>query len=128
MTTLDYTHFILLKMSLRERLGFLSTFSNVDLVLQVLRLDFFPPHNFFPTVFFPTCFANVLSFLLPLTSACPNLWSSDFKRICSDSFCSSDYLFLKKGIAVLPRICARVLKPLPRCLPCPQKIRKSAEI
>ena len=37
------------------------------------------------------------------------------------------YIFLK-GTAVLQRVCARALKPLPRCLACPRKIGKSAEI
>ena len=124
---LVYTHFILSKMSLRERLFFDLLFREMDLVLIVLRLDFFfPPPNYFRTVFVPTSFANVFSFLSPLTIS-----SISGAAISNKSapilFAAGTIFFLIKGIAVLPRVCARAPKPLPRCLVCPQKIGKSAE-
>ena len=62
MTTLIYTHFNLLKMSLRERLIFELLFR--ETVLLVLRVDFFPPPICFRTVFSPTTFPNFLSFFV----------------------------------------------------------------
>ena len=68
MTTLIYTHFILSKMSLRERLIFELLFR--EMVFLVLLLDFFfPPPNCFQTVFVPTSFAHVLSFFRPPTTS-----------------------------------------------------------
>ena len=73
---------------------FRTTFSRN--VLLFLRLEFFfPTPNFFRVVFVPASFANVLSFLRPLTTS-SNSWSSDFKQICSTSFCSWDYKFFNK--------------------------------
>ena len=114
-------------MSLRERLFFDLLFREMDLVLAVLHLDFFfPPPNCFLTVFVPTSFANVLSFLRPLTTS-PISGAAISNKSAPILFAARTTYFLIKGIAVLPRVCARAPKPLPRCLACPQKIGKSAE-
>ena len=93
----------------------------MDLVLAVLRLDFFfPPPNCFRTVFVPTSFANVLSFLRPLTTS-PISGAAISNKSAPVLFAVETIFFLIKGIAVLPRVSARAPKPLPRCLACPQK-------
>ena len=114
-------------MSSRERLFFDLLFREMDLVLAVLRLDFFfPPPNCFRTVFVPTSFANVLGFLRPLTTS-PISGAAISDKSAPILFAAGTIYFLIKGIAVLPRVCARAPKPLPHCLACPQKIGKSAE-
>ena len=124
--TLAYTHFIFSKMSLQTRLFFYLIFREMDLVLPVLRLDFFfPPPNCFRTVFVPTSFANVLSFLRPLTT-----FSISGAAISNKHtpilFAAGTIKHLIKGIAVLPRVWARAPTHLLRCLACPRKIGKSA--
>ena len=125
--TLIYTHFILSKLSLRERLFFDLHFREMDLVLPVLRLDFlFSPPICFRTVFVPTSFANVLSFLCPLTTS-PISGAAISNKSAQLFFAAETKHILIKGVAVLTRVSARAPKPLPRCLACPRKIGKSAE-
>ena len=125
MTTLIYTHFILSKMSLRERLIFELLFR--EMVPFVLRLDFmFKPPNCFRTVFVSTSFANVLSFFRPLTTS-PISGAAISNKPAPILFAAGNIYFFLKGIAVLPRVWARAPKPLPRCLACPLKIGKLAE-
>ena len=102
MTTLIYTHFILLKMSLRERLIFELLFR--ETVLLVLHVDFFPPANFFRTVLVPTSFASVLSFFRPLTTS-PISGAAISNKSAQILFASGTIKFLLKGIAVLSRVC-----------------------
>ena len=114
-------------MSLQKRLFFDLLFREMDLFLAILRLDFFfPPPNCFRIVFIPTSFANVLSFLRPLTTS-PISGAAISNKPAPILFAAGTIYFLIKGIEVLPRVCARAPKPLPRCPPCPQKIGKSAE-
>ena len=95
--TLVYTHFILSKMSLRERLFFDLLFREMYLVLAVLRLDFFfPPPNCFPTAFVPTSFANVLSFLRPLTTS-PISGAAISNKSATILFAAGTIYFLIKG-------------------------------
>ena len=113
MTTSIYTHFILSKMSLRERMIFELLFR--ERALLVLRLDFFPPPNCFQTVFVPTSFANVMSFFRPLTTS-PISGAAISNKSAPILFAAGTICFLIKGNAVLPRVCANLL---PRCLACP---------
>ena len=125
MTTLIYTHFILSKMSSRERLIFELLFRQV--ALFDLRMDlFFPPLNCFRTVFVPTSFASVLSFYRPLTTF-PISGAAISNKSAPILFAAGTIHFLIRGIAVLQSVCARAPKPLPRCLACPRKIGKLAE-
>ena len=124
MATLIQTYFIFSKMSLRERLFFNLFFRDIDLFLLVLRMGFFHL-TFFRTVFVPTPFANVFILLRPLTT------SSTYRAAHSNKTASNHLqlgqFFSIKGIAALPRTCARAPKHIPRCVACPQKMRKSAE-
>ena len=91
------------------------------MALFALWLDlFFPTPNCFRTVIVPTSFASVLSFcrLFPISGAAI---SNKFAPIL---FAAGTIHFLTKGTAVLPRVCARVPKPLQRCLACLQKFGK----
>ena len=126
MNTFIYTHFILSKMSLRERLIFELLFR--ERVLLVLRLHFFfPPPSCFRTVFVPTSFANVLSFFRPLTTS-PISGAAISNKSAPILFAAGTIYFLMKGIAVLLRVCARAPKLLPRCLACQRQIGKLAEL
>ena len=114
MTTLIYTHFIMSKMSLRERLIFELLFR--EMVLLVLRLHFFffPPPSCFRTVFVPTSFANVLSFFRPLTTS-PISGAAISNK--SDPFCSWDYIFFNEWNCSSPKSLCKSTK-YSSTLPC----------
>ena len=96
--TLVYTYFILSKMSLREPLFFDLLCREIDLVLTVLCLFFFSPT---PIFFVPTTFANVLSFLRPLTT-CPTSGAAISSKSAPILFAAGTIYFLIKWIADLP--------------------------
>ena len=100
MTTSIYTHFILSKMSLRERLIFELLFR--ERALLVLRLDFFSTSQLFSNCFCSNIFCKCFEFFSS-TDNFSNLWSSNFKQICSDSFRSWDYMFFNKGKCSSPK-------------------------
>ena len=80
-------------MSLRERLFFDLLFREMDLVLAVLRLDFlFSTSQLFPNCFCSQIYCKCFEFFTS-TNNFPNLWSSNFKQICLNSFRSWDYIF-----------------------------------
>ena len=98
------------KMSLRDRLGCLVKF--VGMILLCLL----PPPNCFFRVFFPTLFAAVLNFFLPLTTSAISGTANSNKSAPTRFAAGTTYL-RKNGIAVLPITCARAPNPLPLCLP-----------
>ena len=108
------------KMSLRDRLDCL-----VDFVGMILLAVFFlPVHLRLPSpcpscflrVFFPTLFAAVLKFFLPLTTSAIS-GTANSNMSAPMRFAAGTTYLRKKGIAVLPITCARAPNPLPLCLP-----------
>ena len=57
---------------------------------------------------FPNCFCSHIFCIcfefFTFTNNFPNLWSSNFKQICPNSFRSWDYIFFKKGDCSSPKI------------------------
>ena len=95
--------------------------------LLALYLDFFPPPKCSWTAFVPTSFATVSSFFCPLTIS-PICGAATLKNQLQVFFAIGTIFFSKKRIEVLPRICATAPKLLLRCLACPRKMGKIAEL
>ena len=97
------------KMSLRDQLDCL-----VDIVGMILLPVFFllPPPNCFFRVCFPTLFAAVLKFFLPLTTSAIS-GSANSNKSTPTRFAAGTIYLRKKGIAVLPITCARAPNPPP---------------
>ena len=113
------------KMSLRDRLDCLVDFVGMILLcflairLLPVRLRLpcpSPSPNCFLRVFFPTLFAAVLKFFLPLTTS-PISGTANSNMSAPMRFAAGTTYLRKKGIAVLPITCARAPNPLPLCLP-----------
>ena len=123
-TTLIYTHLILSKMSLRERLVFKLLLR--ELVLLILRVDFFfPPPNCFWTVFvqFCKCFEYFCLLTVSLISE-----AASSNKSAPILFATWTFYFLIKRILVHTRVCARARKLLPGYLACPRKIGNWVEL
>ena len=103
------------KMSLRDRLDCL-----VDVVGMILPVVLFllPSPNCFFRVCFPTLFAAILKFFLPLTtSAISGTANSNWSA--PTRFAAGAIYLRKNGIAVLPITWASAPNPRPRCRPTP---------
>ena len=100
------------KMSLRDRLDCLVDFVGMILLPVVFLL---PLPNCFLRVCFPTLFAAVLKFFLPLTTAISGTANSNMSAPMR--FAAGTTYLRRKGIAVLPITCRRAPKPLSLCLP-----------
>ena len=98
------------KMSLRGQLDCL-----VDFVGMIF-LCFLPSPDCFFRVFFPTLFAAVLKFFLPLTTS-PISGTANSNMSAPMRFAAGTAYLRKTGTAVLPITCARAPNPLPLCLP-----------
>ena len=121
------------KMSLRDRLVCLKDFVGMILLCflaacrtptapflpsacgSLLRLPSPSPNCFFG-VFFPTLFAAVLKFFLPLTTSAIS-GTANSHRSAPMRFAAETTYLRKNGTAVLPITCARAPNPLPLCLP-----------
>ena len=115
------------KMSLRDRLDCLVDFVGmirlavlflpVHLLPVRLRLPCPSPYpSCFLRVFFPTLFAAVLKFFLPLTTSAIS-GTANSNMSAPMRFAAGTTYLRKKGIAVLPITYARAPNPLPLCLP-----------
>ena len=100
------------KMSLRDRLDCL-----VDFVGMIL-LCFLPLPECFFRVCFPTLFAAVLKFFLPLTTSAI-FGTANSNKSAPTRFAAGTIYLRKNGIAVLPITCASAPNPRPRCRPTP---------
>ena len=103
------------KMSLRDRLDCLVHFVGMNLLCLLPPFSLrFPSPNCFFRICFPTLFAAVLKFFLPLrTSAVPGTANSN--KSAPTRFAAVTLYLRKNGIAVLPINCARaptVFQPL----------------
>ena len=108
------------KMSPRDRLDCLVDFVGMILLRLLppclptaLRL---PSPNCFHRVCFPTLFAAVLNYFLPLITS-PISGTSNSNMSAPMRFAAGTTYLRKKGIVVLPITCARAPNPLPLCLP-----------
>ena len=106
---------MIVKMSLRDQLICSVDFDAMTL-LAVLFLPLSP--NCFFRVCFPTFFAAVLKFFLPLTTSAISGTANSDKSAPTRSAAGTVYL-RKNGIAVLPITGASVPNPRPRCAPTP---------
>ena len=108
------------KMSLRDRLDCLVDFVGMILLclLPACRTPkapfrlWLPSPNCFSRVCFPTLFAAVLKFFLPLTTSAISGTANSNKSAPTRFAAGTTYL-RKKGIAVLPITCARAPNLLP---------------
>ncbi len=114
------------KLSLRDRLDCLVDFVGMILFCLLpacrtlalpaaLRL---PSPNYFFRVCFPTLFAAVLKFFLPLTTSAISSTANSNKSAPTRFPAGTIYL-RKNGISVLPITCASAPNPRPRCQPTP---------
>ena len=102
-----------IKISLGDRLDCLLDFVGMILLAVLFLL---PSPNCFFRVCFPTLFAAVLKFFLPLiTSAISGTANSN--KSAPTRFAAGTTYLRKNGIAVLPITCARAPNPLPLYLP-----------
>ena len=84
---------------------------------SLLRLPCHSPSpSCFLRVFYPTLFAAVLKFFLPLTTSAIS-GTANSNMSAPMRFAAGTTYLRKKGIAVLPITCARAPNPLPLCLP-----------
>ena len=102
---------LFVKMSLRDRLVCLVDFVGM-IRLCLLRL---PSPNCFLRVCFPTLFAAVLKFFLPLTTSAIS-GTANSNMSAPVRFAARTTFLRKNGIAVLPITCASAPNPLPLCL------------
>ena len=100
------------KMSLRDGLDCLVDFVGM---IPLVVLFLLPSPNCFITVCFPTLFAAVLKFFLPLTTTAIS-GTANSNMSASMRFAAGTTYLRKSGIAVLPITCARARNPLPLCL------------
>ena len=107
-------------MSLRDRLDCLVDFVGTILIRLLppclptaLQL---PSPNCFLRVCFPTLFAAVLNGFLPQITS-PISGTANSNMSAPMRYAAGTTYLRKKGIAVLPKICARAAKLLPLCLP-----------
>ena len=103
------------KMSLRDQLDCLVDFVGI-ILLAVLFL--FPSPNCFFRVCFPTLFAAVLKFFLPLTTSATS-GKANSNKSAPKCFAAGTIYLRKNGIAVLPIPCANAPNRRPRCRPTP---------
>ena len=103
------------KMSLRDRLDCLVDFVGMTLLVVLFLL---PPPNCFFRVCFPTLFAAVLKFFLPLTTSAIS-GTANSNKSAPTRFAAGTIYLRKNGIAVLPITCASAPNPRPRCRPTP---------
>ena len=103
------------KMSLRDRLD-----CSVDFVgmIQLPVLFLLPSPNCFFRVCFPTLFAAVLKFFLPLTTSAISDTANSNESAPTRSAAGTIYL-RENGIAVLPITCASAPNLRPRCRSTP---------
>ena len=100
-------------MSLRDQLICFVNFVGMTLLAVIFLLLSL---NCFFTVFFPTLFATVLKFFLPLTT--PAISGTANSNMSTPMRFAAGTTYLRKnGVAVHPITCARAPKPLPLCLP-----------
>ena len=78
-----------------------------------------PSPSCFLRVFFPTLFAAVLKFFLPLTTSAIS-GTANSNMSAPMRFAAGTTYLRKNGTAVLPITCARAPNPLPLCLPTAQ--------
>ena len=98
------------EMSLRDRLDCL-----VDFVGMIL-LCLLPLPKCFFRVCFPTLFAAVLKFFLPLTTSAIS-GTANSNNSAPTLFAAGTIYLRKNGIEVQPITCASAPNPLPLCLP-----------
>ena len=105
------------KMSIRDRLDCLVDFVGMILLflLPSVRLRL-PSPNCFLRVCFPTLFAAVLKFFLPLTTSAIS-GTANSNMSAPMRFAAGTTYLRKTGIAVLPITCAKAPNPRPRCRP-----------
>ena len=100
------------KMSLRNRLDCLVDFD------AMILLCLLPLPNCFFRVCFPTLFAAVLIFFLPLTTSAIS-GTTNSNKSAPMRFAAGTIYLRKNGIAVLPVACASAPNHRPRCRPTP---------
>ena len=105
------------KMSHRDRLDCLVDFVGM-ILLCLLPPLLLPLPNCFLRVCFPTLFAAVLKFFLPLTTYAISGTANSIKS-APTRFAAGTVYLRKDGIAVLPITCASAPSPRPRCQPTP---------
>ena len=110
---------MLVKMSLRDQLGCLADFVGMILLclLSPVRLRL-PCSNCFLRVCFPTLFAALLKFFLPLTTSAIS-GTANSNKSAPTRFAAGTIYLRKNGIAVLPITCGRAPNPRPRRRPTP---------
>ena len=106
---------LFVKMYLRDRLDCLADFVGMILLAVLFLL---PSRNCFFRVCFPTLFAAVLKFFLPLTTSAIS-GTAKSNRPTPTRFAAGTIYLRKNGIAVLPITCASAPNPGPRCRPTP---------
>ena len=102
------------KISLRDRLDCLVDFVGM-ILLCFLAVRLWLPSlspSCFLRVFFPTLFAAVLKFFLPLTTSAIS-GTANSNMSAPMRFAAGTTYLRKKGTAVLPITCARAPNPLP---------------
>ena len=102
------------KMSLRDRPDCLVEFVGM-ILLCLLRL---PSPNCFLRVCFPTLFAAVLKFFLPLTTSAIS-GTANSNMSAPKRFAAGTISLRKNGITFLPITCASAPNPRPQCRPTP---------
>ena len=102
------------KMSLRDRLDCLVDFVGI-ILLCLLRQ---PSTNCFLRVCFPTLFATVLNFFLPLTTSAISV-TANSNMSAPMRFAAGTIYLRKNGVAFLAISFASARNPRPRCQPTP---------
>ena len=106
---------IFLKMSFRDQLICFADF--VGMILLAVLFLLLSPSCFF-IVFFPTFFATVLKFFLPLTTSATS-GTTNSNKSAPTRFAAGTIFLRKNGIAVLPVTCASAPNPRSCCRPTP---------
>ena len=91
---------------------------------MIRRFVGFPPPSCLRKVFFPTSVAADLNFFLPANTFLISGAANSIKSAPTLLAAGTTY-HLKKGIAVLPIVCAKARNPLTLCVEEPPKYGKS---
>ena len=102
-------------MSLRDLLICFENFVGMSLLALFFLL---PLPNCFLKVCLPTLFATILKFFLPLTTSVFS-GTANSNKSASTRFAAGTKFLRENVIAVLPKSCAGLSNPRPRCRPTP---------